>query len=154
MPSFLFHVFLFHVKTCCLHYPQCKQLKCQQFGQTFGCVVQSEAQAASLKQRWGAGYRSLLSSHLSNATPLDFFHFQTCSLQPQPRLPQVTSHEGIHQSLHSSFCSHKRLNTTFFTYTVALPKICQKTLMCKISEVPLLEKGCSQQCSEPSWNMI
>ncbi len=51
---------------------------------THNATVRSEIlvcypQAASLKQWWG-----LLSSP-------DFFHFQTCSLQFQPTLPQVTS---------------------------------------------------------------
>ncbi len=41
-----------------------------------------------LKQRWGVSYGLLVSSLLSNFTLPYFFHFQTCSLLPQPTLTQ------------------------------------------------------------------
>ncbi len=49
------------------------------FSRGYGCVMIVAAKVAlSLKQRWG-GYGGLLSSLLSNSTPRDVFHFQTCS---------------------------------------------------------------------------
>ncbi len=48
----------------------------------------------------------------SNSTLSEVFNFQTCGLQPQPMLTQVTSHEAIYQILRSSLWSHKRLYTT------------------------------------------
>lgn len=54
-------------------------------------------------------------------TPPDYFHFQTCSLHPQPTLTQVTPLEAIYQIFHGSLLSHKILYTTYYTYVVALP---------------------------------
>ncbi len=62
------NAFFFLVKTWHLHYPQ------------FNSTVWSEIwvqglmypRASSLKQTWGAGYRGLVSSLLSNSTPPEF----------------------------------------------------------------------------------
>lgn len=45
-------------------------------------------------------------------TSRQFFNFQTCSLQLQPKLTQVTSLQAIYQTLCSFFSSHKKLYTT------------------------------------------
>ena len=37
-----------------------------------------------------SSYGGLITSLLSNTSPLDLFHFQSCSLQPQPTLPWLT----------------------------------------------------------------
>lgn len=74
---------------------------------------------SSLKQRWAACYRDLVSS-----TPQDCFHLQT--------QPTLTSH--------SCLWSHKSLYTTFFsTDVVVFPKTCKQTFMWeKIVEFPPL----------------
>ena len=76
--AFLSHAFFFIGKTCRLRYPQCN-LTADSSARDSVCYASSGQ--CSLEQRWGAGYRGLVSSLLPNSTPPDLF--QTCILQPR-----------------------------------------------------------------------
>lgn len=69
------------------------------------------------------GYGVLVGSRLSNSIPPDPTDTSSSDISPT-----------IYRTSHSYSHSHKRLNTTFFTYAVVLLKTCKYTLMCKIGD--------------------
>lgn len=66
----------------------------------------------------------------SSVRDLALCFFQTCSLQPEPMLPQVRWLEDIRQTSLSSPWSRN-------VYVVQLPNSCKHTLMCKVEPFPL-----------------
>lgn len=105
--SSLFHAFLFLVNLA----PALPtgQLKWRQFGRRIECFM--------LVAAWGASYKDLVSSHLEHHTP-DLFHFQTCSLQPQLTLPQVTSLKGIYLTSYNSLSTQYALKNFLQMHTL------------------------------------
>ncbi len=88
--------------------------------------------AGSLKQRWGVGYRGLVSLFLSNSPPSDFFIFKPVVFNPNQRWLKWHHLRQI-----------SRLHTCnfFFIQSVVLPEISKQTLMCEIDGVPTLRGG-------------